>query len=122
MGWKLPPLARTYASHFIKKKKKSFTAHRGSGSGSVTTLHPDYFLSYRLHCEDYLCAFYPSIWPTNNNRTASGMVNEEATIFCLLFCHKEHSLNKTQDCELLHCLTKKCTGFLIIGRLHVTHR
>ena len=43
----------SFGSHiYITLYKNTFTAHRGYGRGIVATLHPDYFISYRLQCED----------------------------------------------------------------------
>jgi hypothetical protein len=43
----------------------------------------------------------------HNNHTGSDLMNEEAKIIHLLFCHQKHSANNIQNClqcELLHCL------------------
>ena len=84
------PLACRQTSH---PTNMLFIAHQCCADEIKNTV----FLSDLLYCKDCYCKL-------------SDLVNEEATIACLLFCHQRPSINCTQNClwlELNDCFSGK---------------
>jgi hypothetical protein len=43
----------------------------------------------------------------------------EVTIPCMLIYHVQHSLSKSYNCKLLHCLVEKGHSFLVIVQVFI---
>lgn len=58
--------------------------------------------------------------PHTRQRTGSDLVNEEATVTCLLFCHQEHLIKHFELWEIGPCSEEKeGIGFLVIAQVFI---
>lgn len=77
---------------------------------TLKKLQSECLFSDNLWCQDFECTLYPLTCRTSKICSVSYLVNEEATVPCLLFCHENHALNYAHNyfpCKTICCLAER---------------
>ena len=84
----------------------------------IEKLYCECFLSNCLKCEDCYCnnTICPLRFPAVKSHTGSDLVNKEATVPSILFCHNKHSVNNVLNL-ITNCVTMKHFGVNLLSQI-----
>jgi hypothetical protein len=92
-------------------------------SDEIEKLYCECFLSDYLKCEDYYYYYYyyyyiicPLRFPAIKSHTGCDLVNKEATVPSILFCHNKHSGNNALNL-ITNCVRMKHFGVNLLSQI-----
>ena len=80
----------------------------------IEELYCECFLSDYLMYEDYYNTICPLRYPAMKSHTGCDLVNKEATVPSILFCHNKHSVNNALNL-ITNCVRMKHFGVNLLS-------
>ena len=93
----------SFGSHMCIPHESMFIACHKSAD-EIEKLYCECFLSDCLKCEDYYYTICPLRCHAIKSHTGSDLMNKEATILGILFCHNKHTVNYASNLIKNHTL------------------